>query len=195
MARHLPTRPSPVKATLRHSGVLNKRWCQKMVTSRSSTGDNHFIFLKWQRRGTARIPDITLILSGVALLPFSSAFRRLDQFQGAAMAPLRRKTGGNDLWGREKKIVSAGVFVQVMRMEESSLHIHWSNSSRAAAAMVASYHSGPSLRYRRELKMQHLPCRWKTEQTETLLKAALKLGGKVTLSSFWYYSFLIRITD
>lgn len=70
---------------------------------------------------------------------------------------------GNDWWDEKKG------FVQVIWTEEPSLHIHWSNSSRAATVTVASYHGGPALWYRGELKMQHLAGCWKTE---TSLEAA-----------------------
>lgn len=105
----------------------------------ASTGDKDIPF-KWTRDVTVFFPVISLISSCAVLLSFSSGcssiFHFLDQFQAPMITAFKEKSK----WIVKK--VSLLVFVQIMCMDVTLLHIHWSNSSPAAAEVVISaYHS------------------------------------------------------
>lgn len=104
----------------------------------ASTRDKDIPF-KWTRDVTVFFPVISLISSGAVLLSFSSGcssiLRFLDQFQAPMITAFKEERK----WIVKK--VSLLVFVQIICMDVTLLHIHWSKSSPAAAEVVISaYH-------------------------------------------------------
>lgn len=152
-----------------------------MATSHNSTGDKSFPF-KWQRRGTVCFSDITLISFRVALL--SSTLRLLVcvpaswsvSSTGDSGFPSRKR----EMTCWKKKSQRRG-FVQVPWMEESSLHIHWSNSSCGHRSDTAeSWRCNPCPGAERQNR-QKLRSRWQN----------YKAGAKLISNSFCSFSYIV----